>query len=178
MVHSVTKGRWLGRFFGFGIGLTLLAFGALLLLAKPLALLALDAVVLERLRDDLSLSVEAPKDVHVGEVCTLTIMIHNEEEHPIRRMLYVDLREGLYDAFEPVRSQPAWVYCLNDEVRRHHKLAYEVDIPPGSTTYMLQLRAAEAGRWKGDINYYRTTSRRPVGPPIPISIHISDAPRR
>lgn len=178
MEQSVKRGRWLGRFFGFGIGLALLTVGALLLLAKPLALWALDAVVLERLRDDISLSVEAPNEVHVGDVCTLTIMIHNKEEHPIRRMLYVDLREGLYDGFEPVLSQPAWVDCFDDEVRRHHKLAYEVDIPPGSTAYLLQLRAAKTGRWEGDIHYYRTTSRRPVGPPVPISIHILDAPLR
>jgi hypothetical protein len=149
--------------------------GALILLSKPIALGLFDAFVFERMRADISLSVEPVDDVQVGEVFTLTLVLHNNETHQIDGLLYVDLDKGLYDAFEPVLSQPPWVYAFDDDVRRAHKLAYEFDLPPGPTPYLLQLRALRSGRWEGVAIYYRTTSRRQAGPPVAVTITVSDA---
>jgi hypothetical protein len=102
-------------------------------------------------------------------------VLHNNETHQIDGLLYVDLDKGLYDAFEPVLSQPPWVYAFDDDVRRAHKLAYEFDLPPGRTPYLLQLRALRSGRWEGVAIYYRTTSRRQAGPPVAVTITVSDA---
>ena len=91
------NGSRVGRLVGFGCGLMFLAIGALVFLAKPLALSISDAVVLEKLRDDISLSVEPPEEVQAGEVFTLTIMMHNEEEYPVE---HGELLIGLHSAQE------------------------------------------------------------------------------
>jgi hypothetical protein len=164
-----------GRFVGFGCGLSLLAIVILVFFAKPLAMSIFDALVLERFRDDITLSVEPPDEVRVGEVLMLTIMMHNAEDHPVDGMLYVDLRGGLYGAFQPVLSVPAWVYSFDDAVGHRHRLSYELDLPSGPTAYQLHLRARQAGQCQGEVSYFRTTARRPAGPSVPLSINVLEA---
>ena len=55
------KGGCGGQLVGFGCGLTFFAIGALVLLAKPLALVVFDAIVFQKLRNRVSLSVEPPE---------------------------------------------------------------------------------------------------------------------
>ena len=175
MGEGRSKGTLLGRVVGFGCGAALLSLVAVVLLAKPLLLTLLDAVVLDRMRNHFSLSVETVNQVQLGETFSVTLLFHNEEDEAFSRMLYLDLDLGLYKGFEPASSEPAWLYNFNDDTQHRHKLAYELNLGLGDTPYELQLRATKAGLWEGSIHYYRTTSRRPAGPPIPLSIHVIPA---
>lgn len=124
-------------------------------------------------RGRFSISVEQPPQARVGDTLSLNLVMENFEDRVIDGMLYVDLSGGLYDGLTPIQSQPPWLYAFDDDVQRRHKLSFELELVPGPNRYRLDFEAKASGAWDGELSYYRTTTRRPVGPPVSILVRVA-----
>lgn len=123
-------------------------------------------------RGRFAITVEPVPEARVAETVSLHLVMENFEDREIDGMLYVDLDRGLYEGLRPIRSQPAWVYVFDDDVQRRHKLSFALELTPGRNSYRIELEAKSPGRWQGELEYYRTTRRHPVGPPVVVAVSV------
>jgi hypothetical protein len=159
------------RYTTLGCGLIVAFSVALFLFARPLVL-GLVAVAFHSPVTELTLTVEHADQLKLGDLLDVTLTFTSAQEQRDPRVLYVDLTERLYEAFEPAGSEPAWLYAFDDDIRNAHKLSFDLDLTGGSTVVNLKLKARQPGEWEGQVEYYRTVKRHPAGPPVTVAVTI------
>lgn len=103
--------------------------------------------------EGVSLAVNAPLDVTVGETFDLAVEIKNEREKKALALSDIDISDAYLAGFAIISTEPTAKSSMLIEDPDMRSYTLEISIPPGEAkTFTLKLRAEKAGMYRGDID--------------------------
>lgn len=103
--------------------------------------------------EGVSVSVENPLTVGLGEEFTLAVVVHNEREDRAFELSDIDIGEAYLEGFLIVATEPRFKSSMHVPIDDTRSFAFNVAIPPReSRRFEFRLRPAQVGVWRGDVD--------------------------
>ena len=132
----------------------LIGCGAVVLLAVLILAAAVGWVVyITSDVQGVSISVDGPLDVTVGQVFEITVSVKNERQRKVLEVSDIDIGDEYLVGFVIISTEPTARSTMHIPIDNTLSHTFDVRIDPGETkAFVFTLRAEKAGIFRGDID--------------------------
>jgi len=103
--------------------------------------------------EGVSIAVNTPLDVTVGETIILEVVIMNERENDPLSLSDIDISNAFLAGFTVISTQPTPKSSMHVPIDNSRSYTFNISIPAGeSKTFKFTLRAETTGIYRGDVD--------------------------